>query len=109
MGNDITGLFRWHKALKMIERRDRSLGRFDCRPILILMLLLVYFRCSLDSALLKDLLTGYTPVANLTRETVCENWQPVLTSVGSLEIINGVNVSSEVSGTIMEINFEFSQ
>ncbi|WP_304985117.1 hypothetical protein [Coxiella-like endosymbiont] len=40
-------------------------------------------------------------------KAIRENWQLVLTSVGSsLAGINGVNVSSEVIGTIIGINFE---
>ncbi|MCW8963313.1 MAG: efflux RND transporter periplasmic adaptor subunit, partial [Gammaproteobacteria bacterium] len=38
-----------------------------------------------------------------------ENWQPTLQAIGSLVATNGINVSTEVSGTVSEIVFKSGQ
>ena len=46
------------------------------------------------------------PVTISTSTAMTQSWQPTLTAVGSLTAINGVNVSSEVSGMVIAIRFK---
>jgi len=46
------------------------------------------------------------PTTISTTKAIAQSWQPTLTAVGSLTAINGVNVSSEVSGMVIAIHFK---
>lgn len=46
------------------------------------------------------------PTTISTTKAITQFWQPTLTAVGSLTAINGVNVSSEVSGMVIAIRFK---
>lgn len=46
------------------------------------------------------------PITISTDIAVTQDWQPTLTAVGSLTAVNGVNVSSEVSGIVVAIHFK---
>ncbi|MGD8236066.1 MAG: efflux RND transporter periplasmic adaptor subunit [Chromatiales bacterium] len=52
---------------------------------------------------------GPPPSTVSSTEVATEQWQPVLTSVGSLVAVNGIDVSSEVNGIVSEIAFESGQ
>ena len=49
------------------------------------------------------------PAAVAATEARAEQWQPSIRSVGSLVAVNGVAVTTEVAGTVREINFESGQ
>lgn len=49
---------------------------------------------------------GFPPSVIAATEVQQENWLPSLASVGSLVAINGIEVSTEVNGTVSEIIFE---
>ncbi len=49
---------------------------------------------------------GPPPSTVSSTEVQTEQWQPVLTSVGSLVAVNGIDVSTEVNGIVSEIAFE---
>jgi membrane fusion protein, multidrug efflux system len=49
------------------------------------------------------------PAAIAAVEVRGEQWQPAIRSVGSLEAVNGIAVTTEVAGTISEIAFESGQ
>lgn len=52
---------------------------------------------------------GFPPAVIAATEVTQESWQPSLSSVGSLIAINGINVSTEVSGIVSEIVFKSGQ
>lgn len=52
---------------------------------------------------------GFPPTLIAATEVVQENWQPIISSVGSLVAVNGIHVSSEVSGIVSGIVFESGQ
>ena len=52
---------------------------------------------------------GPPPSTVSSAEVQTEQWQPVLTSVGSLVAVNGIDVSSEVNGIVSDIAFESGQ
>jgi membrane fusion protein (multidrug efflux system) len=49
---------------------------------------------------------GFPPSVVSATEVAQENWLPSLSSVGSLVAVNGISVSTEVSGIVSEIIFE---
>jgi len=46
------------------------------------------------------------PVTVTTAKAEAVKWQPVLTAIGSLKAVNGVEVSTDLSGIVREIAFE---
>ncbi|TNF34150.1 MAG: efflux RND transporter periplasmic adaptor subunit [Gammaproteobacteria bacterium] len=52
---------------------------------------------------------GFPPTVIAATDITQENWQPSLQSVGSLVAINGINVSTEVSGIVSDIVFTSGQ
>ncbi|MDX1346496.1 MAG: efflux transporter periplasmic adaptor subunit, partial [Sedimenticolaceae bacterium] len=48
---------------------------------------------------------GPPPSTVSSTEVQTEQWRPVLTSVGSLVAVNGIDVSTEVNGIVSEIAF----
>lgn len=46
------------------------------------------------------------PVTVTTADVQSEDWESILTAVGSLEAVQGVTVSAEMSGRIVKIDFE---
>ena len=46
------------------------------------------------------------PETVTTAEVSAESWESVITSVGSLTAVQGVTVSAEMSGKVVEISFE---
>lgn len=56
---------------------------------------------------MKQMLSQPQPpaIVSVTRATT-ENWQPSIKAVGSIEAVNGIQVSNEVPGVIEAINFE---
>ena len=49
------------------------------------------------------------PVTISATSAKAETWHPMLSAVGSLKAVNGVDVSSQVSGQIMKIEFKSGQ
>ncbi len=49
------------------------------------------------------------PASVAATEAQGETWQPAIRSVGSLEAVNGIAVTTEVAGTVREINFDSGQ
>src|ERR1700746_2718177 len=49
------------------------------------------------------------PVTISTTKATVKDWQPYISVVGNLVAVNGVNVTSQVSGQIISINFESGQ
>ena len=52
---------------------------------------------------------GFPPAVIAATEVKQENWQPSLTSVGSLVATNGIDISTEVNGIVSEIVFQSGQ
>lgn len=61
--------------------------------------------------LIKQFEKNYVPPPATISATkaITQSWQPTLTAVGSLAAINGVNVSSEVNGSVIAIYFKSGQ
>lgn len=49
------------------------------------------------------------PAAVATQTAVQQNWTPMFSAIGSIEAINSINVTSQVSGQIEAINFQSGQ
>ncbi|HLT12463.1 MAG TPA: efflux RND transporter periplasmic adaptor subunit [Marinobacter sp.] len=56
---------------------------------------------------MKEMLSQPQPPAIISvTEATTENWQPAIKAVGSIEAVNGIEISNEVPGVIETINFE---
>ncbi len=74
--------------------------------VIVIIIAAVLFNIAFRSLVHKKLRSRHMPPPHVSSvHVVSEVWHPRLDSVGSLEAINGVTVTTEASGIIMDIGF----
>ena len=67
------------------------------------------FKAYVGQVMAKAMSRPFPPVTVTAAKVKAEVWQPILSAVGSLAAVRGVNVSPEVAGRIVKIAFESGQ
>jgi len=84
------------------------------KRMLLMLLLAVLFiagigyakKVMIQAAIAQHMAFAMPPSAVTTVVVKGQNWQPVLSAVGSLRAVNGVTVSTDLAGIVSEIDFE---
>ncbi|AIT63233.1 efflux RND transporter periplasmic adaptor subunit [Coxiella burnetii] len=94
----------------MAKSKGRLIGAIVVSSLIFILALVMAFD-ALRAYLIKKGVQEFVPppVTISTTKALSESWQPVLTAVGSLSAIQGVNISPEVSGRVIAIRFTSGQ
>ncbi len=65
-----------------------------------------YFKYQQMQAMEAQMSQGQPPATVASAEVESASWRPAFTSVGSLQAVNGIQLSAEVSGIVKAIRFE---
>ena len=105
-----TPISRTHQPTKPGMKLGRS-GFIAFAIVALLLGGLAYFQLSFKPAMIKSFLSKMTPPpATISTETAkTEQWVPKLPSVGSLTAIQGIDVTSQISGIVSVISFDSGQ